>query len=403
MPAFDYLALDDGGRKQRGVLEADSARQVRQSLRDKGWMPMEVKESASSTRQRMSGGLRVRTGATDLAVITRQLATLVQAALPIEAALAAVAQQTEKAAIRSMLLAVRAKVLEGHSLAKSIEQFPKTFSSLYCATVAAGEQSGHLDKVLERLADYTQESAQARQRMQLAILYPCILLVLSILIVSGLMLYVVPDIVQVFIDSHQELPALTRGLIGLSEFLGQYSGFILLLLVVIWVLAKQALKQPAFKLVFDQKRLALPIIGRVAKGANIARFASTLSILTSSAVPLVEALKIAGAVLNNSWLSAQVATATQQVTEGSSLHAALQQTGAFPPMLVQMIASGESSGELDSLLERAASNQEREVQHSIAVLLGLFEPFMLLLMGGSVLLIVLAILLPIMNINQLVG
>jgi len=402
MAAYDYVALDNNGRKKKGVLEADSSRQIRQLLRDKGWMPLAVDESSAKQQQQRSW-FSPRISVADLALITRQLATLVQGALPLEESLNTVAQQTEKPAIRSMLLAVRARVLEGHSLAKSLAEFPRAFSHLYCATVAAGEQSGYLDKVLNRLADYTQSSAESRQQIKLAILYPVILLLLSLLIVSGLMVYVVPDIVDVFVDTGQELPVLTRGLIALSDFLRSFGVLLLLLVLAAAIAFRAALSKPALRLRFDHRLLGLPLLGKVSRGVNTARFASTLSILTSSAVPLVEALKISGEVLSNQWLKYKVREVTQQVTEGGSLHASLQQAGHFPPMMIHMIASGESSGELDQMLERVAQNQEREIQNFIALMLGLFEPFMLLFMGGCVLLIVLAILLPILNINQLVG
>ena len=402
MAAYDYVALDNNGRKKKGVLEADSSRQIRQLLRDKGWMPLEVDESSAKQQQQRSW-FSPRISVADLALITRQLATLVQGALPLEESLNTVAQQTEKPVIRSMLLAVRARVLEGHSLAKSLAEFPRAFSHLYCATVAAGEQSGYLDKVLNRLADYTVSSAESRHKIKLAILYPVILLLLSLLIVSGLMVYVVPDIVDVFVDTGQELPVLTRGLIALSDFLRSFGILLLLLVLAGGIAFRVALSKPALRLRFDHRLLSFPLLGKVSRGVNTARFASTLSILTSSAVPLVDALKISGEVLSNQWLKHKVREVTQQVTEGGSLHASLQQAGYFPPMMIHLIASGESSGELDQMLERVAQNQEREIQNFIALMLGLFEPFMLLFMGGCVLLIVLAILLPILNINQLVG
>lgn len=404
MAAFDYVALDNDGRKKRGVLEADSSRQIRQQLRDKGWMPLEVDESSSrQQRKQKAGWFTPGISVSDLALVTRQLATLIQGALPLEEALNAVAQQTEKPAIRSMFLAVRSKVLEGHSLAKSLAEFPRAFPELYCATVAAGEQSGYLDKVLNRLAVYTETSAESRQKIKLVLLYPVILLLMSILIVSGLMVYVVPDVVDVFIDSGQELPLLTQGLIGFSDFLRGYGLWLLLIIIVAFLVFRFALTRVLFRLAYDRRMLNMPLVGRVSRGINTARFASTLSILTSSSVPLVEALKISGEVLSNRWLKKIVKEVTQQVTEGASLSNSLQKAGYFPPMMIHMIASGETSGELDAMLERVAGNQEREIQGYIAVILGMFEPLMLLFMGGCVLLIVLAILLPILNMNQLVG
>lgn len=404
MAAFDYVALDEQGRKQKGALEADSARQMRQLLRDRGLTPLAVEQSSGKQQQQksFSAWLTPHISVRDLALLTRQLATLVQAALPLEEALSATAQQTSKPKIRSMILAVRAKVLEGHTLANALASFPRAFPAIYRATVAAGEKSGFLDHILNRLADYTEASHESRQKIMMALLYPVILLVLSILIVSGLMVYIVPDVVEVFIDTGQQLPALTVGLIALSDFIAGYGIYLLLIVIALCFAVRYLLKQPDIRLAWHRRLLKIPLIGRFTATINTARFASTLSILTASGVPLVEAMKISGAVLSNLWLRRLVGEATQKVTEGGSLHRSLEQAGYFPPMMVHMIASGEASGKLDEMLERVATSQEREVQNFIAIILGLFEPFMLLTMGLTVLLIVLAILLPILNLNQLV-
>ncbi|MEZ5523947.1 MAG: type II secretion system inner membrane protein GspF [Pseudomonadales bacterium] len=404
MAAFDYVALDSQGRKQKGSLEADSARQMRQLLRDRGLTPLSVDES--SQKQRREGSLKSllspHISIADLALLTRQLATLVQAALPLEEALSAAAQQTTKPKVRSMLLAVRAKVMEGHTLANALSEFPRAFPAIYRATVAAGEKSGFLDQILNRLADYTEASHESRQKIMMALLYPVILLVLSLLIVTGLMVYIVPDVVEVFIDTGQQLPTLTVALIAVSDFIAGYGLYLLIALIAAGFGLRYLLKQPAIRLAWHRRLLKLPLVGRLSITLNTARFASTLSILTTSGVPLVEAMRISGQVLSNLWLKQLVEDATRKVTEGSSLHRALQQSGYFPPMMVHMIASGEASGELDQMLERVAASQEREVQNFIGILLGLFEPLMLLAMGLTVLLIVLAILLPILNLNQLV-
>lgn len=404
MAAFDYVALDLHGRKQKGALEADSARQMRQLLRDRGLTPLSVEQSSEKQQREKSFSslLTPHISVRDLALLTRQLATLVQAALPLEEALSAAAQQTSKPKVRSMLLAVRAKVLEGHTLANALAEFPRAFPAIYRATVAAGEKSGFLDQILNRLADYTEASHESRQKIMMALLYPIILLVLSILIVSGLMVYIVPDVVEVFIDTGQQLPALTIALVTLSDFIAGYGIYLLLLLIALAFGARYLLKQPNIRLAWHHRLLKLPLVGKLSVTLNTARFASTLSILTASGVPLVEAMKISGQVLSNLWLKKLVEEATRKVTEGSSLHRALQQAEYFPPMMVHMIASGEASGELDEMLERVAASQEREVQNFIGIILGLFEPLMLLTMGLTVLLIVLAILLPILNLNQLV-
>ncbi|MCZ4129596.1 GspF family T2SS innner membrane protein variant XcpS [Stutzerimonas balearica] len=404
MAAFEYLALDPRGRQQKGLIEADSPRQARQLLRDKQWAPLEVKPARAredSTRPGLSFGRGL--SARDLALLTRQLATLVQAALPIEEALRATAAQSSSAKIKSMLLAVRARVMEGHSLAAALREYPSAFPELYRATVAAGEHAGHLGLVLDQLADYTDQRQQSRQKIQLALLYPVILLVASLAIVSLLLGYVVPDVVKVFVNTGQELPALTRGLIAASNLVKSLGWLIVLVLVAGVLGLRAALRDTAFRRRWDALLLRLPLVGRLSRATNTARFASTLAILTRSGVPLVEALSIAAAVIANLRIRERVVEAAQKVREGTSLTRALEATGEFPPMMLHMIASGEKSGELDQMLARTARNQENDLAAQIALLVGLFEPFMLVFMGAVVLVIVLAILMPILSLNQLVG
>ena len=405
MAAFEYIALDARGRQQKGVLEADSARQVRQLLRERQLAPLEVK--ATRTREQAVGGQRFGfargLSARDLALVTRQLATLVQAALPIGEALRAAAAQSTSSRIQSMLLAVRAKVLEGHSLAGSLREFPAAFPELYRATVSAGEHAGHLGPVLEQLADYTEQRQQSRQKIQLALLYPVILMCASLGIVGFLLGFVVPDVVRVFIDSGQTLPLLTRGLIALSDLVKHWGWLAILLLVAGITAIRLALRQEAARQRWHGILLRVPLVGRLVRATDTARFASTLAILTRSGVPLVEALGIAAEVIANRVIRAEVVLAAQKVREGGSLTRALEQTGQFPPMMLHMVASGERSGELDQMLARTARNQENDLAAQIALLVGLFEPFMLVFMGAVVLVIVLAILLPILSLNQLVG
>ena len=404
MAAFEYLALDNQGRQQKGLLEADSARQARQQLRERNWSPLEIKQ-AKAREEKSRSGLSFGQGlsARDLALVTRQLATLVQAALPIEEALRAAAAQSTTPRIKSMLLAVRARVMEGHSLAASLKEYPSAFPDLYRATVAAGEHAGHLALVLEQLADYTEQRQQSRQKIQLALLYPVILMVASLTIVGFLLGYVVPDVVKVFVNTGQELPALTRGLIAASDLVKHW-GWLFLLLGGAGVLGlRQALRDENLRRRWHALILRIPLVGRLARATNTARFASTLAILTRSGVPLVEALSIAAAVIANLRIRDKVIEAAQKVREGSSLTRALDATEEFPPMMLHMIASGEKSGELDQMLARTARNQENDLAAQIALLVGLFEPFMLVFMGAVVLVIVLAILLPILSLNQLVG
>jgi general secretion pathway protein F len=300
------------------------------------------------------------------------------------------------------MLAVRSRVVEGHSLAAGFADFPSSFSDLYRATVAAGEQSGHLDLVLDRLADYTEQRQVTRQKIQLALFYPALLTTMAVVVTVGLLVYVVPEVVRVFQDVGQELPALTRGLIATSDFLRSSGPFLLLALLVGGVGARYALRVPAVRLAFDRSVLSLPLVGRLARGINTARFARTFSILTASGVEVLEGLRIAAQVVSNQPMRQAVDEAASRVREGASLHGSLQVSRLFPPMTLSLLASGESSGNLDGMLERAATQQEREVETLIAALLGLFEPLLILLMGGVVLTIVLAVLLPIFDLNQLV-
>ncbi|MEE9343757.1 MAG: type II secretion system inner membrane protein GspF [Gammaproteobacteria bacterium] len=405
MGAFDYVALDAGGKEKKGVLEGDTARQVRQQLREKGWIALEVNETRqreNKTRTRkvsMQRGI----GAADLALITRQMATLSRSGMPLEETLQAVAQQTEKPRIKSMLLAVRSRVMEGHTLASGLGDFPHVFPDLYRTTVAAGEQSAHLDLVLERLADYSESRQQMQQKINLALFYPAMLTLVAVTVVIGLLTYVVPQVVQVFDNIGQELPWLTKALISVSDTIREYGLWILGLLVVFGFFASRMLKQEGPKRRFHEMILHLPVIGRLERGVNAARFSRTFSIVTASGVPVLEGLKIASQVMSNVPMREAVEDATRKVREGASLHAALEKSGYFPPMTVHMIASGEASGKLEEMLERAAINQEREIETMISAIMGLFEPMLILVMGAVVLIIVLAILLPIFDLNQLVN
>lgn len=404
MAAFEYKALDAKGKQLKGVLEADSARQVRQQLREKGCTPVSVEATVDKQKNGKSVGRSARrVSVRDLALITRQIATLIQAGIPVEETLGAVASQSEKAPVRSMLLAVRAKVLEGHSLADSLAEYPNAFPKLYRSTVAAGEHAGHLDLVLNRLADYTEARQQARQKIQLAAIYPVILSVVAISIVVFLLTYVVPDIIEVFVNSGQELPQLTQALLSISNFLSAWGWLVALVLFFVGVSFNMAMRKDAFRMSFHKRLLHMPFVKKISRGANTSQFASTLSILNASGVPLVDAMRIASEVLSNDYLRMKLKDSAQQVSEGSSLHVSLENTGYFPPMMIHMIASGESSGELDQMLERTARHQESDLQGLIEALVGLFEPLMLLFMGAVVLVIVLAIMLPILNMSNLVG
>lgn len=404
MPAFDYKALDSRGKQTKGVMEADAPRAVRQLLRERGMTPLEVQHATEKQKQGTSPLIsRGAISVADLALITRQLATLIQSGIPIEQALSATSRQSDKPRIRSMLIAIRAKVMEGYSLADSLGEFPRAFPRLYRSTVAAGEHAGHLDLVLNRLADYTQTRQESRQKIQLAAIYPIILSVVAIAIVVFLLTYVVPDIIEVFVNQGQDLPALTNALLAVSGFIADYGIYVVILIVAAIAGFRVALKGPKFRMRFHQSLLNVPLFANMVRGVSTAQYASTLSILTTSGVPLVDAMKIAGEVLSNDHLRLVLKDAARKVSEGGSLHRALDQTGYFPPMMLHMIASGEASGELDSMLERTANMQEKALQARIATMVGLFEPLMLLFMGAVVLIIVLGIMLPILNMSNLIA
>ncbi len=404
MSAFEYKALDGSGQQHKGVLEADTPRQIRQQLRDKGWTPLAVVEvQQREAKQRKSFSL-LKTGLNpaDLSLITRQLATLVHSGTPIDEALQAVSRQSEKPRLGNMLLAVRSKVKEGHPLAAAMADFPHAFDDLYRATVDAGEQSGHLDAVLERLADYTENRHALRQKFQLALIYPVLIAIVAVVVVVGLVAFVVPKVVAVFEGMGQELPLLTRGLIGLSDFLQNNWILLLSFIVIAIVVASWLLRREGPKRQFHKLLLHLPLVSRLVRGMNTARFARTFSILASSGVPVLEAMSISAEVVTNLPMRSAVDEAARRVREGTAINKALDNSGYFPPMTVHLIASGEASGNLDEMLERSASAQEREMETLLGVLMGFFEPMMILFMGGTVLVIVLAILLPIFDLNQLV-
>lgn len=404
MAAFEYQALDARGKQQKGVMEADSARQIRQQLREKGWMPLSVEITASKNKSQSSGLFNrgPSLSVPDLALITRQLATLIQAGLPIDESLRALSEQTGKQKIKAMILAIRSKVLEGYTLAKALEEYPRAFPHLYRSTVAAGEHAGHLDGVLNRLADYTEARQQSDQKIKLAAMYPMILSIVAIGIVVGLLTYVVPDIVEVFVKNGQELPGLTQFMLSLSHLISNYGLYLLGLLVIALVLFNRALKKEGFRRRYHQFLLRLPGLGGFVRSANTARFGSTLAILTSSGVPLVEAMRIASQVVSNIPIQTSLSGATVAVSEGGSLHQALAETGHFSPIMLHMIASGENSGELDAMLARTAQQQETTLENTVSALVKIFEPMMLLTMGAIVALIVAAIMLPILELQQMV-
>jgi general secretion pathway protein F len=401
MGAFEYVAYDKAGKETKGLIEGDTPKHVRQILRDRHMLPVAVTEVAQKeARRQRSFSFRSGLSTSELALVTRQLASLSQSGLPLEEALLAVAQQNDQPRTKSILLGVRSRVMEGHTLADGLSEFPQAFPGLYRATVAAGEQSGHLDVVLERLADYTEARQELRQRIRNAMVYPIFLVIFSILIVAGLLMSVVPKIVGVFENTAGELPALTRGLIWTSDQLQNHWLLILIALAVIIFGIRWIFIQDGPKRSWHQAKLKIPIVNTLTRGVNTARFTRTFSILAGSGVPILDALKISAEVIENLPMRDAVNEATLRVREGAAISRSLGASKLFPPMMIHLIASGETGGRLEDMLARTANYQEKEVDGLISTLLGILQPLLIILMGGMVFMIVLAILLPIFEINQ---
>jgi general secretion pathway protein F len=403
MGAFEFVALDKSGKESKGLLEGDTPKHVRQMLRERQLLPVKVSEVAQKeSRQQKSFSLRRGLSANDLSLLTRQLATLAQAGLPLEEALLAVSQQNENPKAKSILLGVRSRVMEGHSLADGLADFPQAFPELYRATVAAGEQSGHLDMVLERLAEFTESRQILQQQIRNAMIYPIALVVTAIGIISFMLAYVVPKVVYVFENYNQELPLLTRVMIASSDFLRDY-WLILIVAIVGGVFGlRRLLRNPGPKRKYHQLLLRTPIVRSLTRGINTARFTQTLSILAGSGVPILDSLRIASQVVVNVPMREAVEEASLRIREGAMISKSLAASKLFPPMTTHLISSGEASGRLQEMLSRAASNQEREVDGLISTLLGIMQPLLVIVMAVIVLLIVLAILLPIFEINNLI-
>ncbi|MGB9331256.1 MAG: type II secretion system inner membrane protein GspF [Steroidobacteraceae bacterium] len=403
MGAFEYTALDAGGHERKGILEGDTPRHIRQLLREQQLLPVTIAEVAQREAKRQrSFSLMRRVSPSDLALFTRQLATLVRAGLPLEESLLAVSQQTEKPRVQSIVLGVRARVMEGHTLADGFTEFPRVFPEIYRATVAAGEQSGHLDNVLERLADYTESREQIRQKVLAALLYPIVLTVMCFVIVSFLLVFVVPKVVSVFESTKAKLPLITRALIGTSDFFRVYGIYLLIALALaIWIFGRWQ-RNPTAKRIFQSWQLRVPILGKLVRGFNTARFTRTFSILSGSSVPVLEAMRISGEVVTNLPMRDAVTDAAARVREGAPIGRSLARSRLFPPMTIHLISSGESSGQLDSMLERSAISQERELDGMLAAMVGLLGPLLIILMGAFVMGIVFAMLLPIFQMNNLI-
>lgn len=403
MAAFEYIALDESGRNRQGVLDGDSARQVRARLRAMGLYPVEVRGVREQAARPAGFTLSRRTSPSALALLTRQLATLIRAGMPLDESLRALGAQAGSRRLQAILADVRARITEGASLNEAMSAYPGAFPEFYCSMVAAGEAGGRLEEVLERLADHTESRRALRQSISMSLVYPAILTLVSLLVVAVLLIYVVPEVIRVFQQTGQPLPWLTAGLIAASHTLREFGLLICAAALAALLLGRFLLSRALIRARYDRLLLELPFVGRINRILHAARLTRSLAILTKSGVPLLEALEISSRMILNIPLRAAVDDAVVTVREGGRLHRALDNSGWFPPLLVQMLASGEESGELDDMLERAASLEERELQAALSTATTLFEPLIILVMGAVVLVIVLAILLPIFEMNQLVG
>ena len=410
MAAYEFQAQDASGKTSRGVIQGDSPKSVRSQLRERGLTPLEVSEvrekpSAASTRASVfqSGLFQRGLNGAQLAILTRQFAVLMKAGLPLDEVLQTLAEQSENDSAKRMLLAIRGRMLEGSTLAAALAEFPKTFDTLYCASVAAGEQSGHLDTVLERLADYCENSAGLTQKLMLALLYPALLAVVAVAIVTGLLGVVVPQISQVFSQFDRELPLMTRIMLALSSVISNYGSWMFFGLLALLIVFIFALRAQAFRARWHGFLLRLPLLGTLLRGAQAARFARTMAISTSASVPVLEAIKLSTQVVNMLPIRSALNEVYKQVREGSTLSSALRDTQQFPNLLVRLTGSGEKSGALETMLDHAAALIEKQVQSKLATFVALLEPAMILLMGAVVLAIVLAILQPIFEMNSLLG
>lgn len=400
MQDYRYQALDAEGHTVSGVVQADTARQARAQLRARGLLPSAI--DPVQTHQRAQALWARYIPPAELSMLTRQMATLLAAGLTVQQALAAVIESSEEALTREILGAVKTDIIAGLSLSTSLASHPKSFPDFYCALVHGGEESGALPIVLQHLAEYLDARQALKQKTGLALLYPALVTVVAIIIVAGLLVYVVPQVVQVFQHSRQSLPLLTRAMIGLSDFLRMAWPYLGIAAVLGTLMARRALRRDANRYRWHALLLRIPWLGQLITASNTSRFASTLSIMLRGGVPLLAALGSGARAINNAVMRKAVENAIERVREGASLSRTLRDAGVFPPLLVHLVASGEMSGKLEQMLERAAQLEAQALERRLGIFLTLLEPIMILVMGGVVLIIVLAILLPIIEINQLV-
>ena len=398
MGAYHYQALKKTGNTCKGVIEADSERHARQLLRDQGMIPTQV----SALKKAYLAKNKEKLSAQDLSLFTRQLATLLAAGIPVEESLRGVSEQTDKDKIRRLIIGVRTRVMEGYSLAQAMGEYPYVFPELYRATVAAGEQTGRLDLVLEKLADYTENQQEIRQKIQQALIYPALMVVVSTSIISFLLAYVVPKIIEVFTSSGQSLPPMTSVLIDISSFIKSYGIYTLIFVVLSLIAFKRSLSNLRVRMAWHRSILKLPIVAYLVRTINVARYIHTFGILFAAGVNVLETMQVSAGLVSNLVMRKAFDVAAVRVREGTAISQALKESGFIGPMAAHLIGSGEKSGQLSTMMERAAKHLDNEVRHVIDTALTLLEPLVILFMGAVVLFIVLATLLPIFSMEQLV-
>lgn len=411
MAAFEYTAINVKGKTVKGVMEGDNDRQIRQKLREQALTPLNVLSAApkndhsGDTSARSFSFLKrgIRVSQLDLTLVTRQLSTLVKSGMTIEKALYSVGNQSEKANITKLLMAVRAKVLEGHTLASGFAQFPSVFPEIFRSTIASGEASGNLDEVLSRLADYMDRQHEMGKKLTQSLIYPVVLVFVSIIVVSILLAYVVPKVAKVFESSQATLPLMTRIVMWLSDMIQTYGVFVAIALMVGGVVWQWWLSDTKHRFKFHQRLLKLPIWGKLTRASNAAAFARTLGILVSSRVSVLDAMRIAADVMTSLPMRDAVINASKDVKEGVSISKSLEKTKYFPPIMLHLMASGESSGALSEMLISAADYQDMEVESRTSTMMSLFQPFVILIMGGVIASIMVAVLLPIAQMSNVVG
>lgn len=408
MPVYEYTALDAGGRAKKGGVEAGSVAAARQKLRDDGVFPVEITESSESRNSeadvgKAGGGLFQRVGLQELSVMTRQLATLIGAGLPLVPSLSALAPQIRNQLLRAAVVRIREEVNEGNSLTGALSHFPKIFPPFYVNMARAGEASGTLNLVLDRLADFQENQQEMRGKIRTALAYPIFMFVVGGGVLFFLVTFVVPNITNIFSEMHQTLPAITVFLIVVSGFLKSYWWMIALALGVGIAAGRSAIKKTeSGRNFWDKLKLNFPLFGALNRKIAVARFARTLGTLLQSSVPLLAALEIARNVVDNRLVANEIKRVAKDVEEGQSLSAPLARNQFFPPIAVEMIAVGEQSGNVEKMLFKVADAYEKEVESNIVMITSLLEPAMILVMGGVVGFIVISILLPIFEMNQLV-